>query len=128
MNRSSKSRRLGVTALAGVALLSVAACGTTVRDAHAVLSQRSNEGLDGSTGATAPSQVIPTTVPVPTTTSGLGPTTPSTSTVATTPAQTGGGTVTTSTGTTTTPTAGKPTPTPAVHVYKGPAKLSPVEV
>ncbi|HEX3899270.1 MAG TPA: hypothetical protein VHW74_08860 [Mycobacteriales bacterium] len=136
MNRSSKSRRLSAAAIAGVALLSVAACGTTVRDAHAVLSQRSNEGFDGATGATGPVQVVPggqttapntgdgATNPIPTTTD-LGPTTPSTTTVGTTPAQPGS---TSPAGTTTTPTTGKPSPTPAVHVYKGPAKLSAVEV
>jgi hypothetical protein len=138
MSRRSSRRRLGVTTIAVVALLSIAACGTTVRNAHAVLSQRADEGFDGSTAVTVPGQVVPTAGtstagagkgivnPAPGTTSGSAATTPSTSGGGVAPSNTDAGTTTT--GATSTPKAGRPTPTPAVHVYKGPAQLSPVEI
>jgi hypothetical protein len=126
MNRSSKSRRLSAAAIAGVALLSVTACGTTVRNAHAVLSQRSMEGFDGSTSTLTPTQIVPpTSSGAPASTQPPGSITPttrvpgnSTSQAATTP----------TTGTTATPKAGNPTPTPTIHVPTGPAKLAPVEI
>jgi hypothetical protein len=138
MYRSSRRRRLGATAIAAVAVLSVAACGTTVRNAHAVLSQRADEGFDGSTAVVIPGQLVPTEgtttttaggdgqIAPPGTPSGSATTTPVTGGGATTPAQTGGGTATTGTGSS--PKAGTPTATPSAKVFKGPAKLSAVEV
>lgn len=132
MKRNSRGRRLGAAAMVSAALVSVAACGTTVRNAHAVLSQRANEGFDGSTQTLVPTLITPSgttstsgTTQAPGSTTTLGPTTPVTS-GATTPTQaaisptTGGGSRR--------PTASAQPSTPAAHVYKGPAKLAPVEI
>ncbi|HVU61280.1 MAG TPA: hypothetical protein VHD58_06450 [Mycobacteriales bacterium] len=141
MNRSSRRSRLRTTAVAGIALLSVAACGTTVRNAHAVLSQRADEGFDGSTQVIVPGEVVPTaaTGSSPTGPSGTVPAVPRATaggaepTISASASPTGrAGRATAPTGATSaaTPSSTAPpsTPTPTGKVYKGPAKLSAVEV
>lgn len=135
MNPSNATRRrrhrLAGAVLAAIALTSVAACGTTVRDAHAALSDRANEGFDGSVGgvpgvtvpgATPPATSdVPTGIPVPTISTGSS--VPTTSRGGTSTPPIGGATATASTG------AASRTPKATNRpVFTGPAKLSAVEV
>lgn len=131
-------RRIGAAAAATTAVLLAAACGTTVRNAHALLSQQGQAGYGATTGSPT-NPALPSPIAGSSTPGQVGAVTPSTSSAHTggsipVPSTNGGSTAPGSTtpghrGGNSTPTSHK-TGTPGTHakVYTGPAKLSPVEI
>ncbi|HVV75409.1 MAG TPA: hypothetical protein VHC43_05180 [Mycobacteriales bacterium] len=128
----SRRRARSITAGAGAALvvLSAAACGSTVRNAHEILAQRAQAGYDSGALGNAPTRVAPTA-----SAPGVAGGNPSASTGA---GDTAAGAVVTPgaargtrRGATQPPTSTTtPTNAPKHHaaVFTGPAKLAPVEV